>query len=67
MKSDFNDCFIITKNESDKISKNEIMEKMSKYKWNNILTMLKSLSLNYKKDNRLEGQKGIIYGIKRND
>ena len=56
----------ITQNEEDGVSKADLEEYFGNYhkKWNWVLSELKRVKLTYKRDARLEGRRGVIYGLK---
>jgi hypothetical protein len=64
LQSDINDNYIITKNKDDKQNKKELQEVLDNHKWDDILTALKCMGLEYKKDASHNNVKGVVFGIK---
>lgn len=66
MKSDFLELFIITNEKNDIVSKDVLTELLTpQYKWNDILSMLKTMGISYDKDLRKDGKKGYLKGVKK--
>jgi len=66
IKTLIEDYYIITRDENDIISKNEIINNIENVKWKDVLSKLKSMGGTYKKDYRAtDGSKGVITGIRK--
>ena len=72
LKNEIDNLFIITKNKNDIMSKYEIIDLLSGYQWNNILSKLKSMEISFECSLRFsdeksiyKGKRGILYGIQK--
>jgi phosphopantetheine adenylyltransferase len=65
LKNDIEDFFIITKNDNDKISKKIVEKILNNYNFKDILSKMKNMGVKYIKDSRLDGEKGVFYGIEK--
>lgn len=55
----------VTKKEEDQVAKGDLEAHFSNMKWNKVLSELKRMGVTYKRDQRLDNKRGVIYGLKK--
>jgi hypothetical protein len=64
LKSAIEEYYEITKNVDDMMSKKAVEDLLNNYNWAEILCKLKNMGVKYSRCSRLDGERGILYGIK---